>query len=341
MPLTPVTPAQLGAANTLRLPCEAAALWDCSSDHAVMAALEQCGARGLRPLPLGEGSNVLLPPRLERGVLRSSDATVQRLDSEGGEILLRVGAGKNWHELVCDCLDRGWHGLENLALIPGTVGAAPVQNIGAYGAELADFVLAVHGVNMLSGDAQTLDRETCAFAYRDSVFKGALAGRFMITAVDFALSPRPTVNLSYPSLAARLREWGSAESPQKVFEAVVALRRERLPDPATTPNAGSFFKNPLVSETAAAALQDEFPQLPLFAAGDGYRKASAAWMIESCGFRGKQLGTAAVSAAHALVLVNHFGDRDALLTLAQEIREAVRDRFGCELELEPTVIERV
>lgn len=326
-------------ANSLGLACRAAACLDVGDASALQAALAWCTQRGLRPLPLGAGSNVLLPERLPRAVLRSSDDSLRELACDRESVRLRVGAGRDWHRLVVDCLQREYFGLENLALIPGTVGAAPVQNIGAYGVELASFVEAVHGVDLDSGEARQLAPQDCAFAYRDSVFKGALRQRFMITAVDLRLLRQPRLCLDYPSLARRVEQGPLPPTPYSVFDAVVAIRRERLPDPRQLPNAGSFFTNPLVSAAQAAALRARYPELPAQPQGDGRCKLSAAWMIERCGLRGARRGGAGVAAQHALVLVNHGATRAELLRLAEEVRAAVRARFGCDLGIEPQVID--
>jgi UDP-N-acetylmuramate dehydrogenase len=262
---------------------------------------------------------------------------VLRVADDSQTVVLRVGAGRHWHALVSECLDAGLYGLENLALIPGSVGAAPVQNIGAYGAELEQFVVAVHGLEVETLRGRVLNKGECEFAYRQSVFKAALAGRFIITAVDLRLSRDPVVNTQYPALAERLARFPGPVTPRAVFDAVVALRRERLPDPARDPNAGSFFKNPLVPRTEALALQAANPGLPVFAADADRAKLSAAWMIDACGFRGAQRDGVAVSADHALVLVHRGGGQSRLLALASEIAAAVKARFGCELEIEPVV----
>lgn len=330
-------PAILDDANTLRLPCAADALWEFDSARDLPAIIDWCRNAGLRPLPLGEGSNVLLPPVLNAAVLRSADQGVQLLE-DGDQPTVRVGAGKNWHQLVKDMLDAGLHGLENLALIPGATGAAPVQNIGAYGLEISQRVLAVHGVDLHTQALHSLSGAECGFAYRDSRFKGELAGRFMITAVDFQLSRDRATVTHYPALAERLAQHSGPVTPAAVFEAVVSLRRERLPDPQVTPNVGSFFKNPVVADAVAAELRARFPALPVYVVDASRAKLSAAWMIDHCGFKGVQRGSAAVSPDHALVLINRGGDRDSLLALAREIADRVLQTFGCQLALEPSVI---
>ena len=330
-------PAQRQVGNTLRLPCAARALAEFADVPALREALAWARAEGLAPLVLGEGSNVVLPAQLERLVLRSLDTRTERLADTGQHVELRVGAGKNWHALVSECLGAQLYGLENLALIPGSVGAAPVQNIGAYGVELAEFVTRIHGVDMESGRERMLARDECDFSYRNSVFKAGLAESFVITAVDLRLSSVPQVNASYPALAQRLDQLGARPTPELVFEAVVGIRSERLPDPALEPNAGSFFKNPIVPRAEALSLQSENPGLPVFAWGAKQSKVSAAWMIDACGFKGIERDGVGVSARHALVLVHRGGGYAALLALAEDIVAAVKARFGCTLDIEPVV----
>lgn len=334
---TLLAPAQLRKRNTLQLPCEAAALLEFGNTQALLGALSWCADHSLPPLILGDGSNVVLPQILPRAVLRSVATHVTVLEEAADSVLLRVGAGKNWHQLVGECLQAKRYGIENLALIPGSAGAAPVQNIGAYGVELSSVVVGVHGVYLDSGESRSLDRESCAFAYRDSIFKGELAGRFAITDVDLRLSREPRVDLAYPALAERVALSNSAPTPHSVFDAVVSLRRERLPDPTGEPNAGSFFKNPIVPIEQATALSLEYPALPVFAVDDSCSKVSAAWLIDQCGFRGAARERVAVARLHALVLVNRGGVQEDLLALADEIRDAVRTRFSCELDIEPVV----
>lgn len=324
-------------ANTLRLPCEAAALLPFDSTETLQTALKWVREEGLEPLVLGEGSNVVLPGKLERAVLRCCDTSITTLGQDRAAVILRVGAGRNWHSLVESCLDAGHYGLENLALIPGTVGAAPVQNIGAYGVELASFVECVHGVHLDSRQAETLSADACEFAYRDSIFKGELRDRFVTTHVDLRLLLQPNVERSYPALSQRLEHNVGDATPRAVFEAVVALRRERLPDPTREPNAGSFFKNPILPRAQVAKMRDAFPGLPVYPVDDATEKVSAAWLIDYCGFKGAERGPVRVSANHALVLINDGGAQQALLSLADEITETVKARFGCELEIEPRV----
>jgi UDP-N-acetylenolpyruvoylglucosamine reductase len=235
--------------NTLALPCTPRFLCRAENTAQVLDAAVFASAQNLPLLAIGEGSNVVLPPALDACVLQVVDRTVKVLSEDARHSVLRIGAGKPWHELVLESLREQRFGLENLALIPGSVGAAPVQNIGAYGRELSEFVIGVHGVDLQQQQARHLSPSECGFAYRDSVFKQGLRDRFVITAVDLRLYRQPRTNISYPALRDRLP--GPAPTPQEICAAVIALRQERLPDPASHPNAGSFFKNPLVNRVSS------------------------------------------------------------------------------------------
>jgi len=321
--------------NTLALACTADALSVSSAEQA-QDAVRLAKERDHKLLPLGEGSNVVLPEVLQGIALYVTDRSVTTLREDEDHIHLRVGAGLSWHELVCDTVGDGYGGLENLALIPGTVGAAPVQNIGAYGREVSAFIEAVHGVDLESGAMRTLDAGECEFSYRHSIFKGALRDRFLICSVDFCLAKHGELDVSYPSLSQRLE--GSPDlSAREVLQAVVALRRERLPDPDIEPNVGSFFKNPVISAAQLPSLPGA-QKMPRYPQADGRVKLSAAWLIDSCGLKGAEEGGARVSPRHALVISNS-GDatQGDVLRLAQRIIDEVERRYALVLELEPRV----
>jgi len=290
-------------------------------------------------IPLGEGSNVVVAGDLQAMVLRQRTPGIRLLEDHGSNVVLRVGAGENWHALVQWTLRQGLFGLENLALIPGTVGAAPIQNIGAYGVELAPFVAAVHAVGIDDGEALTLSRLECTFGYRDSIFKRELRERVVITAVDLCLGRTPALNIDYPALSAALAGRDvAALTPHDVFEAVVNIRRARLPDPAAEPNVGSFFKNPVIAAEQAGDLAHRFPDIPLFPLAEGGFKTSAAWLIDYCGWKGRRRGGVGVHPGHALVLVNYGSDSGVeLLSLAAEIADSVERTFAVALEIEPRI----
>lgn len=325
--------------NTLALAGRARALARVGSDADLGEALDWAEAEGLSVVPLGEGSNVVIAGDLDALVVRMYTRGIDMLEDRGDTVLLRVAAGENWHRLVSWAMGQGFYGLENLALIPGTVGAAPIQNIGAYGVELESFVQRVHCVSLADREACAVPGAACGFGYRDSVFKHRLQDRMVITAVDLALSRRPAVQADYPTLARELERRDIAEpTPADVFDAVVHIRRSRLPDPARLPNAGSFFKNPVLAGDRVRVLARRFPGLPLYPQADGRIKLPAAWLIDHCGWKGHRRDGLAIHPDHALVIVN-YGDDDGkrLLSLAAEVAASVLDTFDVTLEIEPRV----
>lgn len=289
---------------------------------------------------LGGGSNLLFVGDPEQALIVLTRREMALIaDADDDVRVLRADAGVSWHELVMHSLGLGLAGLENLALIPGTVGAAPIQNIGAYGVEVRDFIHAVEALDCTTGILQRFDRDACAFGYRDSLFKQH-PDRHIVTAVEFALPRVPAIRLGYAGLADEITTMGVAEpTPHDVATAVIAIRRRKLPDPAVIGNAGSFFKNPVVPIMLAESLAAQHPSLPVFRAGDHSRKLSAAWLIDDCHWKGVCVGDAGVSAAHALVLVNHGqASGQQLLDLARRIADSVRERHGVVLEPEPRLV---
>ena len=305
---------------------------------------ELLGDRRYAALPLlvlGEGSNVLLTRDWPGLVVRIDAQSVSASPIDQATVLVRAEAGMGWHALVEWTLAQGLSGIENLALIPGLVGAAPIQNIGAYGVELDAVVESVEVFDRAAHTVALLAHAQCGFGYRDSVFKRTEGrARFIVTAVSLRLKRDGQLVTHYQDVEQELKRMGVAQ-PQAadVARAVIALRQRKLPDPALIGNAGSFFKNPLVDTATAARLQAAHPMLPLFAAGPGLSKLSAAWLIEQAGFKGVRDGDAGVSAKHALVLVNHGAASGAqLLALAQRVQHAVMQRFGVGLEAEPHIV---
>jgi len=262
------------------------------------------------------------------------------VEARDDAFIVEAGAGLTWHDVVTQTLERGWPGLENLALIPGTVGAAPVQNIGAYGLEMADRFDSLDGVDLVTGLGISLNRAQCLFGYRDSVFKNVLAGKALITRVRFRL-PRPWQPvLGYLELERKIAETGIAEpTARQVYDWVCAIRRAKLPDPAVIGNAGSFFKNPIVSEDQCRDIIGRDPHVVHYPMSDGTFKLAAGWLIDACGWKGKSIGRAGVYEKQALVLVNRGDAIGAeVVTLAKAIQESVYGRFGIRLEPEPVVL---
>jgi len=296
---------------------------------------------GLAPkFILGGGSNVVLTRDLHALVLKI-EVPGRRLVRESADAwIVEAGAGENWHDLVAWTLDQGLPGLENLALIPGTVGGAPVQNIGAYGVELADRFDSLDTVDLVTGRTITLDRAACRFGYRDSVFKQHLAGKSVIVRVRFRL-PRPwRPVLGYLELERRIAETGNTQPDARtLFDWVCAIRRAKLPDPALIGNAGSFFKNPVVSAEQCRDIIDRDPEIVHYPLPDGSVKLAAGWLIDACGWKGKSIGRAGVYERQALVLVNRGGASGAeVVTLARAIQESVYGRFGIRLQPEPVIV---
>jgi len=330
--------AALDHRNTLRVAARARWLVELEDAARLPQALAHPALRDLPLLVLGEGSNVLFTGDFDGVVLAMATRGVL-VESEGEVTRIAVAAGERWDDFVRWSLGQGYAGLENLILIPGTVGAAPIQNIGAYGTEVAEFIESVEAWDRERGAVVSLDREACAFAYRDSLFKHE-AERYIVTAVRFALPRSREMNLAYAGIGEELERMGiTTPTPFHVAEAVVHLRTRKLPDPAVIGNAGSFFKNPQVDADTAATLKREYPGMPQWQVHDGHTKLSAAWLIESCGFKGLREGDAGISNRHALVLVNHgHASGSELWALAQRVREGVQARFGIALQPEPKVI---
>ncbi|MEO8809124.1 MAG: UDP-N-acetylmuramate dehydrogenase [Rhodanobacter sp.] len=323
----------------MRVPARANLLADIRDAAKLPELLDFPAVRSGRVLVLGEGSNVLFTSDFNGTVLLMSTRGVQ-VESDGESARIAVAAGERWDDFVRWTLGQGYAGMENLILIPGTVGAAPIQNIGAYGCEAAEFVESVEAWDLRERRVVTLNHATCAFAYRDSLFKHE-PGRYIVTAVRFVLPRSRPLRTDYAGIAEELQRMGvDKPAPFHVAEAVVHLRTRKLPDPAVIGNAGSFFKNPIVDTSLADSLQLEFPDLPAWPQADGRSKISAAWMIEAAGFKGLREGDAGISNRHALVLVNH-GEATGpqLWALAQKVMHGVRERFGVQLEPEPVVID--
>lgn len=317
-----------------------AARWyaEAASDGEVREALEAARQRGAELLVLGGGSNLLLTADLDAFVLRMVSRGRRLLGERGRQVLVEAEAGEPWHPFVQWTLEQGLAGLENLSLIPGTVGAAPMQNIGAYGVELKAVLHSLVALDRTSGELREFGIDECEFAYRYSRFKRE-SGRWLILRVRFALSRDAALHLDYGPVRQRLQEQGVAvPTPLDVSRAICAIRAEKLPDPQVLGNAGSFFKNPLVSEAQAAQLRAQWPGLVGYPAGAGQVKLAAGWLIEQAGWKGYRDGDAGVHALQALVLVNYGAASGAqLLALAERIQADIRRRFAVELEIEPVV----
>jgi UDP-N-acetylmuramate dehydrogenase len=330
--------APLATRNTLRVNARARLLAEINDASKLTELLEFPAVRSGKLLVLGEGSNMLFTGDYDGTVLAMATRGVQ-VEQDGDVARIAVAAGERWDDFVRWTLGQGFAGLENLILIPGTVGAAPIQNIGAYGTEVAEFIDSVEAWDMQERRVAVLDRAACAFAYRDSVFKHE-PGRYIVTAVRFALPRSRELRTDYAGIGEELVRMGvDKPAPFHVAEAVVHLRTKKLPDPAVIGNAGSFFKNPMVDAAQGEALKREHPELVSWVVSDGRWKLSAAWLIETAGFKGMREGDAGISNRHALVLVNHGrATGGELWAFAQKVIEGVRAKFGVQLEPEPVVV---
>ncbi|UJW86108.1 UDP-N-acetylmuramate dehydrogenase [Devosia sp. SL43] len=321
----------LSAHNTLALSARSHLGTRITEPAMVPQVIAEAAALGLPLRILGGGSNVVLAPSFDgiTALIAIKGRRVVETTEQG--VLVEAAAGETWHELVTWTVGQGLGGIENLALIPGTVGAAPVQNIGAYGVEVADVLESLVAYDCFDKLERTFRKDECAFAYRDSMFKHE-PGRYVVLSLRLRL-PTPWV----PKLNfAGLSDIDGELTPQAVMDRVVALRNSKLPDWRVTPNAGSFFQNPIVSPVDAQAALTEFPTAPAFPQPDGQLKLSAGWLIEKSGLKGFRLGPVGMSERHALVLVNHGGAVQAdVAALAEHVKRTVRERFGVQLHEEP------
>lgn len=335
-----VQQAPLQCFNTLALPAQASYFYRVASLSDLIEAVAWASDHDLPLMILGGGSNVVLADDWP-GLTIQIALRGRRIVSDNTEqVLVEAAAGENWHELVQWTLAEGLCGLENLTLIPGTVGAAPIQNIGAYGVELADRLVSVRGWSLDDQCERELSAAACRLAYRDSIFKHELRDRFVITVVTLGLSRSDRPVIHYPALRDALAKRGvppETATAVAVEAAVRAVRQSKLPDPTVLANAGSFFKNPIVSRAQFERLQNDSPTIPGYPAGDQV-KLAAAWLVDQAGWKGKRRGGVGVHTLQALVLV-HFGGADGrtLLALAAAIQRDVWARFGVQLELEPRV----
>ena len=330
-PLTPY--------NTFGIAARARCFAAPASEAELRALLRSVTARRLPLMVLGGGSNIVLGGDVEALVVHPDMRGIACIGEDAQHWLVEAAAGETWHDFVQATLARGWHGLENLSLIPGTVGAAPIQNIGAYGVEVTDRLHSLTAMDIATGELREFRHDECRFGYRDSVFKQELRDRYIITRVRFALLKQPAVRIDYGDIRAELAARGiERPTSRQVAEAVIAIRRRKLPSPAVLGNAGSFFKNPVVPLDKLASLRATWPDIVSYPAGQG-AKLAAGWLIERAGWKGRRIGPVGSYEKQALVLVNHGGATGAdVLRVARAIQQAVRQTFGVELEMEPQVV---
>lgn len=291
-------------------------------------------------LILGGGSNLLFTKDFDGVVLQNNIKGIEVLREDDAQVFVKAGSGEVWHEFVLFALEHNLAGVENLSLIPGTVGAAPLQNIGAYGVELKDVFYELEAVEMKTGKLHTFSNEACRFGYRESVFKNDLKGQFIVTSVTFRLHKKHTVNTSYGAISSTLQELNITEPTiQDVSAAVCSIRQSKLPDPKEIGNAGSFFKNPEIPIALFDILKEQYPDMPAYPVSETTVKVPAGWLIEQCGWKGKVIDNYGVHKKQALVLVNYGGaSGDKLKQLAFDIIHSVQEKFGISLHPEVNIL---
>ena len=333
--------ADLSTYNTFGIAAKAEALARFTTADELRGLLAAPELSAMPRLVLGGGSNILFTRDFDGLVLLNEVPGIAVVREDENHVDVKAGAGVVWHELVMHCNARGWGGIENLSLIPGKVGAAPMQNIGAYGVEIKDVFVSLEALRISDGEIITFGLNECAFGYRESFFKREGKDRFIILNVSFKLTKRDhIIRTAYGDIQGELARMGVAQPTIKdVSDAVIAIRSSKLPDPKVLGNAGSFFKNPVVVAAIAERIKAAHPEAPVYPAGDGRSKLAAGWLIEQCGWKGKRLGHCGVHEKQALVLVNHGGATGAeIWDLSDQVLRGVRERFGVELEREVNVV---
>ncbi|WP_210464429.1 UDP-N-acetylmuramate dehydrogenase [Rufibacter roseolus] len=333
--------ASLQPYNTFGIDAKATLLAEFASVDELRELLQNSEVQVLPKLILGGGSNVLFTQNVEAAVLLNRiKGITQTPEEDGKHVLVTSGSGETWHELVLYTLEHDLGGIENLSLIPGTVGAAPLQNIGAYGVELKDTFVSLEALEMATGNVLTFNKEQCGFGYRESVFKKEAKGQYIVTSVTLRLTKEHTFNTSYGAIQDTLAQQQMKElSLRAISEAVCHIRRSKLPDPAQIGNAGSFFKNPEIALSMFEMLKAQYPGIPGYPVSPEIMKVPAGWLIEQCGWKGKVLGKHGVHKDQALVLVNYGGAAgNDVKDLAYEIIQSVQDKFGITLTPEVNII---
>ena len=328
---------QLGSLNTLKLECIAECYVQVSTTGELQEALSEARLRSANINVLGGGSNLILNRYLPGMTIHMGLKGRELLGESADDVVIRLQAGEEWHETVLWANAEGYFGLENLALIPGSVGAAPVQNIGAYGVEIAQMIECVHVVDVRSGDIRALTADECCFSYRDSLFKTSEGKHLIIWAVDLRLSKRPVVNTSYPALREAVPH--HTATPFDVLTAVIAVRQSKLPDPSVEANVGSFFKNPIVDRVTAEHLKGDYPDMPQYPVDANTVKLSAAWMIDQLGWRGVEEFGVSVSEKHALVIINRSARyASEVIEFTDKITSSVSEKYSVSLDREPELV---
>lgn len=324
--------------NTLKLPSRARFFAAPETRNELHALLNTVMARNLPVMVLGGGSNVVFAGDFQGLVLQPAMRGIHCIGETAGHYLVEAEAGEPWPDFVQYCLARNWYGLENLSLIPGTVGASPIQNIGAYGVEITDRLHSLTALELATGKVREFSHADCRFGYRESVFKQDLRDRYIIARVRFLLQKKPALKTAYADIQQELAVRGiDSPTPQQVAAAVIAIRTRKLPSPVVLANAGSFFKNPVVSVAVLDEIKNRFPDVIAYPQADG-AKLAAGWLIEKAGWKGRSIGPVGTYEKQALVLVNHGGATGAdVIAVASAIQQAVTGMFGVRLEMEPRI----
>lgn len=326
--------------NTFGIEAYASFFVKVSSLQDLQAVLRDERYKKLPKLILGGGSNILFTKDFEGLVIKVELKGIDIIEESLSHAYVKAGAGVSWHDFVLYCIEKGLAGVENLSLIPGSVGAAPMQNIGAYGAEIKDVFEYLEAVSIVDGTVKIFDNLSCRFGYRESIFKKEVKGQYIITSVTFKLQKAPVFNTSYGAISETLQQMGVKElSLKAISDAVIAIRKSKLPDPQEIGNAGSFFKNPEITMEQFEELKKQFPQMPGYPLNETRVKVPAGWLIEQCGWKGKKVGKVGVHKHQALVLVNYGGGTGKeIQQLAQDIQQSVLQKFGIALHPEVNFI---
>jgi len=330
----------LQAFNTFGIPAQALHYAELNEEDAFADIMQTDEYRLFPRLIIGGGSNILFTRDFEGLVIRNCLKGISLISENEETVLVEAASGENWHQFVQWCIAQGFGGLENLSLIPGCVGASPMQNIGAYGVEIKDVFKSLTALDLENGKRRVFSKEECAFGYRESVFKTIYKNKYLITSVTFELKRHPVINISYGAIAEQLKAMGVLNPGiSDVSKAVLAIRQSKLPDPLVTGNAGSFFKNPEVSAEKYAEILSQFPELVSYPLASGHYKLAAGWLIEQAGLKGYEKNGAAVHTRQALVLINTgTATGEAVLALSTEIIEKVKNKYGVTLEREVNII---
>lgn len=326
--------------NTFGLESTAKHFAACSSADQMREAIADQRFTKENAFILGGGSNILLTKNFDGFVLKNEIKGIDVVREDEAFIYVKAGGGENWHQFVLHCIEQGWAGIENLSLIPGCVGASPMQNIGAYGVEIKDVFETLEALHIESGEIQHFNLNDCEFGYRESVFKRALKGQHIILNVTYRLRKQPQFNTSYGPVEKELERLGvETLSIGAVSQAIINIRQSKLPDPAEIGNSGSFFKNPVIPNSLFEKVKSNHPNVAAYPAGPAHTKIAAGWLIEHAGWKGKTLGNYGVHKKQALVLVNYGGAKGRdIYRLSEDILQSVKDKFGVQLEREVNIL---